>query len=77
MFASANTAHFELQIPAVRHDFKVLAFAGSETISGLYAIEVELVSEYRDVKLEGLLGQPAFLRFGLDGEGLHGHIEEV
>ncbi|MDH0639531.1 type VI secretion system tip protein VgrG, partial [Pseudomonas sp. GD03860] len=77
MFASANTAHFELQIPAVRHDFKVLAFAGSETLSTLYAIRIDVVSEYADFDVEGLLGQPAFLRFGLDGEGLHGHIEEV
>ncbi|MFB4250470.1 hypothetical protein [Pseudomonas idahonensis] len=26
MFAPADTAHFVLSIPAVRHDFKVLAF---------------------------------------------------
>ncbi|MDR6712838.1 uncharacterized protein involved in type VI secretion and phage assembly, partial [Pseudomonas hunanensis] len=43
MFASANTAHFELLIPTVRNDFKVLAFAGREAISSLYAIEIELV----------------------------------
>lgn len=77
MSASAHTAHFELLIPAVRNDFKVLAFEGSETISGLYAIKVEVVSEYHDVKLETLLSQPAFLRFGLNGEGLHGRIEDV
>ncbi|MDD2058471.1 type VI secretion system tip protein VgrG [Pseudomonas sp. GD03860] len=77
MFASTNTAHFELLIPTVRNDFKVLAFAGPEAISTLYSIEIELVSEYPDFDLESLLGQPAFLRFGHNGEGLHGRIENV
>lgn len=77
MFAPANTAHFTLSIPAVRNDFKVLAFDGTEALSTLYGIRVELVSENPDVDLESLLNQPAFLRFGLNGEGLHGHIEDV
>ena len=77
MFRSANAAHFVLQIPAIRHDFKVLAFKGTEAISTLYSIHIELVSEYPDFDLESLLGQPAFLQFGLDGEGIHGHIEDV
>ncbi|PXX67636.1 type VI secretion system secreted protein VgrG [Pseudomonas sp. LAMO17WK12:I10] len=77
MFAPANTAHFTLSIPAVRHDFKVLAFDGTEALSALYGIRVELVSENPDVDLESLLNQPAFLRFGLNGEGLHGHIEDL
>ncbi|WP_339474569.1 type VI secretion system Vgr family protein [Pseudomonas sp. RL_5y_Pfl2_69] len=77
MFAPANTAHFTLLIPSVRNDFKVLAFDGTEAISCLYAIHIELVSEYPDFDLESLLCQPAFLQFGLNGEGIHGHIEEV
>ncbi|MGB9091004.1 MAG: type VI secretion system tip protein VgrG [Pseudomonas farsensis] len=77
MFAPASTAHFTLQIPAVRNDFKVLAFEGVEAISTLYAIQVELVSEYPDFDLESLLSQPAFLQFGLKGEGIHGRIEDV
>ena len=77
MFAPANAAHFTLLIPSVRNDFKVLAFDGTETISRLYAIHIELVSEYPDFDLESLLSQPAFLQFGLDGEGIHGHIEDV
>lgn len=77
MFRSANTAHFALHIPAVRNDFKVLAFDGVEAISALYAIQVELVSEHPDFDLESLLSQPAFLQFGLNGEGLHGRIEDV
>ena len=77
MFAPANTAHFAILIPSVRNDFKVLAFKGTEAISRLYAIQVELVSEYPDFDLERLLSQPAFLQFGLNGEGIHGRIEDV
>ena len=77
MFKSATTAHFALHIPAVRNDFKVLAFEGIEAISALYAIKIELVSEHPDFDLESLLSQPAFLQFGHNGEGLHGHLEEV
>ena len=77
MFAPANAAHFTLLIPSVRNDFKVLAFHGTEAISSLFAIQVELVSESPDFDLESLLSQPAFLQFGLNGEGIHGRIEDV
>ncbi|MBD8604598.1 type VI secretion system tip protein VgrG [Pseudomonas sp. CFBP 8771] len=77
MFAPANAAHFTLLIPSVRNDFKVLAFKGTESISSLYAIQVELVSESPDFDLESLLSQLAFLQFGLNGEGIHGRIEDV
>ncbi|MBV6826030.1 type VI secretion system tip protein TssI/VgrG [Pseudomonas sp. PD9R] len=77
MYALADTAQFELQIPSVDHRFKVLGFEGTEAISCLYAINIQLVSEDRDFPLETLLGQPAFLRFGLNGEGLHGFIENA
>lgn len=77
MFAPADTAHFVLSIPAVRHDFKVLAFKGREAISELYAIHIELVSDTPRVDLESLLNQPAFLQFGLKGEGIHGLIDDI
>ncbi|GAA0387866.1 type VI secretion system tip protein VgrG [Pseudomonas veronii subsp. inensis] len=77
MFAPAHAVHFTLQIPSVRNDFKVLAFHGTEAISCLYAIRVEVVSESRDFELERLLNQPAFLEFGPNGEGIHGHIEDA
>ncbi|MDD2050113.1 contractile injection system protein, VgrG/Pvc8 family, partial [Pseudomonas putida] len=77
MFASANSVQFELLIPSVRNDFKVLTFDGTEAISTLYAIHIELVSEYPDFDLESLLSQPAFLQFGLNGEGIHGRVENV
>ncbi|EJM90969.1 MULTISPECIES: type VI secretion system tip protein TssI/VgrG [unclassified Pseudomonas] len=77
MLASANVAHFTLLIPTIRNDFKVLAFEGTETISALYSIQVDLVSEHPDFDLESLLNQPAFLQFGLNGEGIHGHVTRV
>jgi type VI secretion system secreted protein VgrG len=77
MFAPANAPQFTLVIPTVRNDFKVLAFEGTETISALYSISVDLVSEDPDIDLESLLNQPAFLQFGHNGEGIHGHIENV
>jgi len=77
MFSPADTAHFVLSIPAVRHDFKVLAFKGREAISELYAIQIELVSDTPRVDLESLLNQPAFLQFGLKGEGIHGLIDDI
>ncbi|WP_162884065.1 MULTISPECIES: hypothetical protein [Pseudomonas] len=45
MFASVDTAHFVLSIPAVRHDLKGLAFKGCEAICELYAIRIELISD--------------------------------
>jgi len=77
MFQSANAAQFILHIPAIHHDFKVLAFEGTEAISQLYTMRIELVSEEPDFDMESLLSQPAFLQFGLNGEGLHGRIEDV
>ena len=77
MFVSANMAHFSIHIPTVRNDFKVLGFEGFETISQLYEISIELVSENPDINLETLLSQPAFLQFGHNGEGIHGCIEDV
>ncbi|MFJ2714652.1 type VI secretion system tip protein TssI/VgrG [Pseudomonas sp. NPDC087346] len=77
MFSTGNCAPFTLQIPGVRHDFKVLAFDGDEAISSLYTIRIKLVSERADIDLEGLLSQPAFLQFGFNNEGIHGRIEDV
>ncbi|WP_445180428.1 type VI secretion system tip protein TssI/VgrG [Pseudomonas sp. McL0111] len=77
MFSTGTCAPFTLQIPGVRHDFKVLAFDGDEAISSLYAIRIKLVSERADIDLEGLLSQPAFLQFGFNNEGIHGRIEDV
>ncbi|MFY0730774.1 type VI secretion system tip protein TssI/VgrG [Pseudomonas sp. NFX15] len=77
MVAPKNIARFELQIPSTDNDFKVLGFKGKEAISCLYAINIELVSEYPDFPVETLLGQPAFLQFAADGAGLHGFIENA
>jgi uncharacterized protein involved in type VI secretion and phage assembly len=60
MFRPAHGVRFTLQIPSVRHDFKVLAFEGTEAMSQLYCIRIELVSERPDFDLETLLSQPRF-----------------
>ncbi|MBC8995502.1 type VI secretion system tip protein VgrG [Pseudomonas sp. N40(2020)] len=77
MVSLSNCALFTLQIPAVRHDFKVLSFNGTEAMSQLYSIRIELVSERPGIDLESLLSRPAFLQFGLNNEGIHGRIEDV
>ncbi|WP_285275609.1 type VI secretion system tip protein VgrG [Halopseudomonas bauzanensis] len=77
MFAPANTAHFTLAIPHLDHDFKVLAFQGTEAISQPYSFELDLVSERPDLDIEGLLHQPAFLSYAGPDKGVHGLIHSV
>ncbi|WP_285275127.1 type VI secretion system tip protein TssI/VgrG [Halopseudomonas bauzanensis] len=77
MFAPANTAHFTLAIPHLDHDFKVLAFQGTEAISQPYSFELDLISERPDLDIEGLLHQPAFLSYAGPDLGVHGLIHSV
>ena len=77
MFAPANTAHFTLAMPHLDHDFKVLAFQGTEAISQPYCFELDLVSERPDLDIEGLLHQPAFLSYAGPDKGVHGLIHSV
>ena len=77
MFAPANTAHFTIAIPHLDHDFKVLAFQGTEAISQPYSFELDLVSERPDLDIEGLLHQPAFLSYAGPDQGVHGLIHSV
>ena len=82
MFAPANTAAFTLDIPGmdmsgIIHDFKVLAFTGTEAISQPYCFQLELVSERPDLDIEALLQQPAFFTFAGQGKGIHGLIHRV
>ncbi|MBX8541548.1 type VI secretion system tip protein VgrG, partial [Pseudomonas cichorii] len=77
MSASAYQAHFTLHLQDVKHDFKVLAFAGTEAISQPFAFELELVSEDSALDLDSLLHRPAFLQFGPDDIGVHGLIDRI
>jgi hypothetical protein len=43
MFAPVNVAHFELKIPTVPNDFKVLAFDGTQASRRVYANNIELI----------------------------------
>ncbi|MCD5995491.1 type VI secretion system tip protein VgrG [Pseudomonas sp. CDFA 602] len=71
------TTRFTLKLPAIRHDFQVLAFEGSEQISHPYEITIQLVSEQTDLPLESLLHQLAFLSFSAIGTGIHGQVHSV
>lgn len=74
----ANTQTFTLSIQGVEApQLQVLAFHGCEAVSTPYAMTVELVSRERGVALANLLHKPAFLSFGPDGEGFHGHIHSA
>ncbi|PAU58950.1 type IV secretion protein Rhs [Pseudomonas sp. PIC25] len=77
MFQPADTPQFTLAIPDVRHDLQVLAFTGKEAISTPYDFQIECVSEHADLDLQSFLNQPAFLRFGHNGEGIHGLIYQI
>lgn len=77
MFIANVSTPFTLQIPGIRHDFKVVAFDGTEAISTLFSILIDLVSEQADFDLERLLGRPAFLQVDANGQGFHGRIEDV
>jgi len=77
MFSAANQQRFKLTLDAVEHDLKVLGFKGSEGLNQPYRIEIELVSASADLDLESLLHKPAFLSFGAEVSGLHGHIHSA
>ncbi|MEJ5061378.1 MULTISPECIES: type VI secretion system tip protein TssI/VgrG [unclassified Pseudomonas] len=77
MFDPQARPRFYFDITGLRHDFQVLAFKASESISNTYEVTIELVSERSSIDFEALLHKPAFLGFGPPGEGLHGLIHSV
>ncbi|MCH2342145.1 MAG: type VI secretion system tip protein VgrG, partial [Pseudomonas sp.] len=74
MFNPANDTHFSLAIEGIQHDLQVLEFKGREAISQPFAFDLELVSERRDLDLESLLHQRAFLALSPGGKGIHGLV---
>ncbi|WP_095054336.1 type VI secretion system tip protein TssI/VgrG [Pseudomonas sp. Irchel s3b2] len=74
MHDSISKPHFYLDISGLQHDFQVLAFKASESISQPYEVTLELVNEQSNLDLETPLHKPAFLGFGPPGEGLHGLV---
>jgi len=77
MFNAANQTHFSLSIEGASHDLQVLEFTGREAISQPFVFELELISERRDLDLESLLHQPAFLALSPSGTGIHGLIYRI
>ena len=76
MFSPANEAAFTLHIDGADHDFKVLAFTGTEALNQPFAFELELISERPDIDLASLLHHTAHLDMG-QGSGIHGFIDRL
>ena len=76
MFSPANEAAFTLHIDGADHDFKVLAFTGTEALNQPFAFELELISERPDIDLASLLHHTAYLDMG-QGAGIHGFIDRL
>ncbi|SCZ30024.1 MULTISPECIES: type VI secretion system tip protein VgrG [Pseudomonas] len=77
MFGASKPVVFRLDIEGVSHDLQVFEFRAREALNQTYQVELELVSERRDLDLEALLHRPAFLSFCPDGSGIHGQIHRV
>lgn len=77
MFSLRLQSTFNLNIPELGHDLKVLAFNGHECLNQPYRFEIEVVSERPDLDLESLLHQLAFLSFDAQDAGVHGQIHSV
>lgn len=78
MSRTGNTTKITLNITGVPdNDFLVLSFKGEEAISKLYSITIKVVAEREPREFEKLLHKEAFLCFGKEGEGLHGHIYSI
>ncbi|KAA0979147.1 type VI secretion system tip protein VgrG [Pseudomonas sp. ANT_J28] len=77
MFSTANEVVFTLDIAGFSYDLQVLEFRAKEALNRPYEVKLELVSERPDLDLESLLHRPAFLTFGPDNSGFHGHVYRV
>ncbi|WP_397450588.1 type VI secretion system tip protein TssI/VgrG [Pseudomonas sp. NA-150] len=70
-----NAPIFTFNIKGEDHlDLRVLEFNGSEGLSQLFKINIELVTRRSSVDLDSLLNKEAFLSFGPGGEGIYGCI---
>lgn len=77
MLKAAKTVVFKLELEGFRHALQVVEFRATEALNQTYEVELQLVSEHRDLDLEALLHRPAFLSFGADGSGIHGQVYRV
>jgi type VI secretion system secreted protein VgrG len=77
MLTAGKPVVFRLDIEGFTHDFQVHEFRAKEALNQTYKVELELVSERRDLDLESLLHRPAFLSFSANGAGLHGQIYRI
>ncbi|WP_085631819.1 type VI secretion system tip protein VgrG [Pseudomonas sp. R16(2017)] len=70
-------ARFRFSTDDLKHEFRVLSFTGTESVSQPFAFEIRLVSPRPDIDLADLMQRQAFLAFDNAGSGRHGQILEV
>jgi len=77
MLIAGKPIVFRLDIEGFSSDLQVLEFRATEALNQTYEVQLELVSERRDLDLESLLHRPAHVSFCADGSGMHGQIYRV
>lgn len=77
MLIAGEPVVYRLDIQDFSHDFQVLEFKFTEALNETYEVQLELVSERRDLDLESLLHLSAHLSFGPYGSGVHGQVYRV
>ncbi|MEB0048566.1 MULTISPECIES: type VI secretion system tip protein VgrG [unclassified Pseudomonas] len=77
MFNAASPVVFKLDIEGFSDDLQVLEFRAKEALNSPFEVKLKLVSERANLDLESLLHRSAFLTFGPDGAGIHGHIHQI
>ncbi|QAY82730.1 type VI secretion system Vgr family protein [Pseudomonas arsenicoxydans] len=77
MFDPVNEPSCRLDVEGLSDPIEVLAFTGSEAISEPFVFEVDLLIDDPTLDLASLLYRPAFLHFGAQGNGIHGHLLEL
>ncbi|MDR9752265.1 contractile injection system protein, VgrG/Pvc8 family [Pseudomonas sp. SZMC_28357] len=73
----ANEPSFRLEVAGQPDAFEVQAFTGSESISEPFAFDLDLLIADPQLDLANLLYRSAWLSFGREGQGIHGHLQEV
>ncbi|WP_426143738.1 type VI secretion system tip protein TssI/VgrG [Pseudomonas sp. DWP3-1-2] len=74
MLAAAKQPRFTLSLEQAHREMRVLGFNGKEGLNRPYRFQIQLVCERRDLDLNSIVHQPAFLAFDEQGNGVHGLV---
>ncbi|NUT74007.1 type VI secretion protein [Pseudomonas sp. C1C7] len=77
MFEPVNEPSFRLDVAGLSDTFEVLAFTGREALSEPFAFDVDLLIDDPSLDLASLLYRSASLRFGPQGNTVHGQLHEL